>query len=474
MAEIIDNKDVAGTDGKPDGQYVISPEEIETARWCIDRATALGAAQARVSFCKSTLDTNAFLNGEIDKVTHCADRSVDIQLFVDGRYGSYSTNRVDRAQLESFIRRAIDNTRMLAPDPCRCLPAPEICARNARTGRELGLCDDSYNTLTAPDKLALATSGAIFSTLQDNKEYKIISEECEYSDSIDDGYMIDSQGFEGRHTETSFSFCTEISIQDSKGHKYSGYDWDASPFLRDLNIPVCGPTALQKAVDRISPKSVKSGKYTMVVENTSASRLVSPLLKALNGSAIQQKNSFLTDSLGKRLFPEALRIVDLATTPGKSGSRLFDDEGIATSQRDIISGGQVQMYFVNTYISKKLAIPPTVGGPSRPTVMPLLKNDLECTEIDINLRAILERCGEGILVTGFNGGNYNHTTGNFSYGVEGFAFKNGKILHPVKEALITGNMLELWGNLLAAGSDAKPGSRWQVPTLVFGSVDFSA
>ena len=93
---------------------------------------------------------------------------------------------------------------------------------------------------------------------------------------------------------------------------------------------------------------------------------------------------------------------------------------------------------------------------------------------DIDENAIIGICGEGILVTGFNGGNCNPTTGNFSYGIEGFAFKDGRLLHPVKEMVVTGNMISLWSSLVAAGSDALPGTRWQIPTLAFDGVDFSA
>ena len=65
-------------------------------------------------------------------------------------------------------------------------------------------------------------------------------------------------------------------------------------------------------------------------------------------------------------------------------------------------------------------------------------------------------------------------TGDFSFGVEGFRFKNGKITHPVKEMLITGNLIELWNNLIAAGSDARACTRWQIPSLAFSDVCFSA
>ena len=100
--------------------------------------------------------------------------------------------------------------------------------------------------------------------------------------------------------------------------------------------------------------------------------------------------------------------------------------------------------------------------------------DLACGEKEVSLKDILKLCGSGIYVTGFNGGNCNPVTGDFSYGVEGFAFSRGKVTHPVREMLITGNMKELWSGLLAAGTDARESARWQIPTIAFDKVSFSA
>jgi PmbA protein len=118
---------------------------------------------------------------------------------------------------------------------------------------------------------------------------------------------------------------------------------------------------------------------------------------------------------------------------------------------------------------------PTIEDISRPCVMPFLKGkDWTSEEKNISLEDILRHCANGILVTGFNGGNCNPATGDFSFGIEGFAFSRGKIVHPVREMLITGNMIQLWNSLVAAGTDARECTRWQVPSLAFEDVSFSA
>ena len=87
---------------------------------------------------------------------------------------------------------------------------------------------------------------------------------------------------------------------------------------------------------------------------------------------------------------------------------------------------------------------------------------------------IIKKCDNGILITGFNGGNSNSATGDFSYGIEGFAFNNGKLTHPVRNMVITGNFISLWNNLIAVGNDYRTCKNNQIPTLAFSNVDFSA
>ncbi len=455
----------------------ITNEEISAARHCLEYALSSGASKARVSVSKNVQDSIQLLNGEVDKVSRNADRVLSINLFADGRYGTYSTNRFSGKEVEVFISKAIERTKMLTPDKFRDLPSPDRYALGAVTGMELGLYDRTYEGISAEDRIAAALSGSIYGNAGPQAGYGIISEECEYSDSVDDCYMADSQGFEGRHTETSFSFWSEMTIYDSKGDRYTGYWWTSSPHRNRIDIGICSPTALEKAIAQTGASRHDGGRFTMVVDSRCSSRLAAPLLNALNGSAIQQKNSFLEGSLGQKIFPDELTIKDLALSRGMTGARLFDSEGVATADTDIIRQGRVEMYFANTYYAARLGIRPTVDGPSRPVVRPFIKDglakDLEYGENGINLQTILESARDGILVTGFNGGNYNRATGYFSYGVEGFAFRDGKITCPVKEMLITGDMLTLWKSVIAAGSDACEGSRWQIPALAFGNVDFA-
>ena len=474
-----------GSDQQPDCRWritilytedtMITENEINIARKCIDMSLAKGAEAVRVSLNKCVSDSVTLLNGEIDKVTHSADRSLYFYLFVDGRYGTFSTNRLNIDELDGFIANAIGMVRMLGQDECRKLPEKNRTEKGAITGLELELFDNAYLHRDADSRINSAVSMSIFKCAERDERYRIVSEECEYTDSYDDTFLIDSQGFEGRHAETAFSAFAEITIEDTTGSKYSGFWWENTPFESKVHEEDIAGKALENAVRQIGPKPRKGGRYRMVVDRTCASRLVSPILTALNASSIQQKMSFLEGRKGSEVFAKGMTLMDLARTPGKAGSRLFDTEGVATKDGPVIENGVVKQYFVNTYMAGKMDIEPTSEDISRPCLSPYIKGkDLADGEKEVSLKDILKLCGNGIYVTGFNGGNCNPVTGDFSYGVEGFAFRNGRITHPVREMLITGNMIELWNALIAAGTDARECARWQIPTIAFENVSFSA
>ena len=441
---------------------MITAEEIRLAKESLRFALDSGADAVRITLTKSTEDIVATLDGAIDKVTRCADRSMNIALFAGGRFGTFSINKLEEATLRDFIIRAIETVRMLAPDSFRRLPDASRYCKTAVSGKEMEIYDDAYAAVTPQDRLSRALEASVSGKGMEG----LISEEGEYSDSEYDTYVIDSQGLECRHSETSFDYGVEVTIQDSKGNKYSDYWWTAASFLASFDASSCGRIAVERAKAQVGARPARSGKYNMVVSTEAASKLVSPLLNALNAYSIQQGNSFLAGTLGQKVFSDGLTILDEPGRLGESGSKLFDGEGVACFNQPVIEGGVIKRYSVNTYMSGKMQIEPTVEDVIRARVAPWPYDGL-------NREKLMGICGNGILVTDFNGGNCNMTTGDFSYGISGQLFKGGVPVRPVSEMLITGNFRELWSHLLATGSDARKCSTRLVPSLAFEGDDFS-
>lgn len=437
---------------------MIRPTDIELVRYCLDTARQAGAQKARATLSRSEEDLVATLNGEVDRVTHCADSSLSIALFVDGRFGNFSTNKLDRESLTSFIQKSVGIVRILSEDECRDLPDPQRCCKTAINGDELGCADPKRTEISPQMRSQAALAASVYGP-------EILSEEGEYTDSIYELLVMDTNGLCCRHRETSFDYAVELTIEH-EGQRYSGYHWDSSSTFEGLDASSCGLKALDKARAQIGSSPAPSGKYNMVVASDVASKLISPVLRALNAFALQQNNSFLMESLDKQIFPEGMTLMDLPHIHGNCCSKLFDSEGVATKEAAIIDKGVVKQYFVNSYMSNKTGLAPSIEDATRPKLMPWPKAGSSREDL-------MELCGDGILVTEFNGGNSSSTSGDFSYGIEGFLFENGRIVRPVSEMLVTGNFIRLWSSLIAAADDARPCMSKLIPTLAFSNVDFS-
>lgn len=631
--------------------FAISDAEREIADKSVQMALDAGASAVMVSLDKAKTEIYALLDGEIDNIRQTGDRSLTFNIYADGKYGTFSTNRFEEESLRDFLCKAVETVRMLVADPFRGLPDKKDLATDAVNGDEMGLCWYGYDSVSRDEKLEMARRVSVFgefSAPSSDRNWRVVSEEVEYNNTLSDTYLTSSDGCRCRQTETSFEVSSQVTVEDNEGNKYTGLWWDYGVSPEKVLSSECGRKAVEMAVMQIAPVNADKGKYTMVVSRLVSGRLLQPVLNALSSLSVYQKSSFLVDALGKQVFSKGLNVMDMPLEKGKSGAILFETDGRACRNREIISDGVVKENFTSIYMSRKLGIPPTSSCPNRPVLLPFVSEELlggergdelgavnggergvergvvngvergtelagglgaergvelgavsggergvelgavsgggrgrelvgglgaergaelgvasgdgrgavsggesgverggvsgigldgsglcgDCGEVsggergavsgdgrgvergavnggergvelcvvngggrgaelgavngaerglkadpfvnEIAQKDILDLCGSGILVTDFNGGNCNSATGDFSYGVSGFLFENGKITSPIDSMLITGNMTDLWSNLLAAGSDPVPGMSRQIPTLAFRDVTFNA
>ena len=426
----------------------------------LDICLEAGASDARIIHTVSDQTSVSLYNCDVDKIHNASDCSIFLQLFVDGRYGTFSTNMLDEPGLREFISGAVRLTRLLEKDECRHLAPAELCYKGG--GGDLLLLDPAAESVSAEQgkAQALAMAESLCAHIDGGP---LQSCETEFGSSFEHEVLADTAGFCQSREASFFTLSAGCSFIDKDGSRPQSWWPDANVFFSKLNAARCAQIAYDRGVSRLGARRIKAGKYNVVVENGSAAKFVSPLLSALSGSALQQNNSFLLDSLGKKLFPSRLTIVDNPHKPSAFGARYYDGEGLATRRRNVIDEGVVGMYFLTSYYADKLHMAPTVDSVSVVEMVP----------DSGDMASQMEALGKGVLITGFNGGNHNPITGDFSYGIEGFWFENGRRQFPIHEMNITGNYLDLWGRLTAVGNDPLTLFSMQLPSLSFEGVSLT-
>jgi PmbA protein len=173
--------------------------------------------------------------------------------------------------------------------------------------------------------------------------------------------------------------------------------------------------------------------------------LVGHFIGAIRGGAQYRRSSFLLDAAGEQLFPAFFGISERPHLPGALGSAPFDAEGCATHDRELVAGGVLAGYVLNTYAARKLGLRTTgnAGGVHNLLVHPG-EDDFE---------ALIRRMHRGLVVTELMGQGVNGVTGDYSRGATGFWVEQGELRHPVNEITIAGNLKDMYRQLVAVGRD---------------------
>ncbi len=437
---------------------MITNEQKELVQWAMDYALKNGCRQSRVCLCNGASTSFEVRDMQIDRLQQASENLLVVSFFVDGKYGSFSTNKLDRAELSRAIVENIAATRYLAEDKARTLPD---AARYYKGGMpDLQLMDPAFDLLQPERKkeLALQACAEIY-----GKDLRIISATSAYADEKYSKYLLTSNGFEGETATSCFSLYANASVKDQSDARPEAYWYDTSLFYNDLQTEHIGEQALKRALRKLGQSRTRSGKYDMIVDNLNATRLLSPVMDAIDGFAIQQKNSFLLNRLGEQVMGKRFTLRDEPHRVKASGARYFDEEGVATRPMTIFDEGVLNTYFIDTYRANKMNMAPTIASASILTM----------EQGEKNLEQMIAAVRKGIWITGFNGGNCNSATGDFSYGIEGFLIESGEVVRPVSEMNITGNMIHLWNQLVEVGNDPRTTSCWQLPSLHFEGIDFN-
>ena len=425
----------------------------------IEMAKKHGAQEVAVSCDRGRFIELQYRDQKLEKIAESASSGMGLALYVDGRYSSHRTNDLRPDAVETFVKQAVEMTRLLQEDPFRGLADPKLY--EGRPSKDLDILDKSYGEVSTEErkKAALAVEAAARAV-----DGPIISVTSGYYDVTGESVQIHSNGFLGERESTQFWFGAEVSVEDEGGKKPEDYHWVGARHRGDLPDPEgVGKEAARRALGRIGQKKLDSQSTTIVLENRIAARLLRPLLGATTGGAIQQKRSFLIDRKGTPVASTNLTVVDDPLLSRGFASRHYDGDGISARQREIIKDGVLQEYLIDVYYGRKLDVSPTGGSTSNLTIPGGTRNRDE----------IIASIDNGIYVTGIIGGNSDPTAGDFSHGVAGYAIRGGEIAEPIGEMNITGSHATLWDSLVEVGNDPYAYSTMRLPTLVFENVSVS-
>ena len=427
------------------------------AQHAVESAKKYGAQNAAADLYRSQSTNILWRKGQIEDIKSSGPSALTINLFVDGRFGSFDTSDLRPDSVDGFIRGAVQMTKLLEEDPARTLPDPSLYENRADI--DLELYDPTVAKLTPNDLIDMC--GKLEAECQKMNDLSIFDITTSCDMKLYQSYKVNTNGFEGVTRKSNTACGCSITVIDGE-KKVSGYTGNSARFWGDLHKPdQQASKAAENCRYRLGAKKLPSKKRTIVLD-PNHSVFMYYFLSPLSGYSFIEKESYFIDKIGKMVGSPLVDIHDMPFIKRGVSSRLFDDEGISSKESTIIDHGKLEFLHLDTYCANKLKMKAT-GESSNVVLTPGKRS---CKEIIADVK-------DGIYVIDLIGGNSDPTQGDFSYGIVGVAIENGKLTQNVCEMNISGNMLELWKNLTEVGNDPRNDTNYLMPTLRFDNVSTS-
>lgn len=215
----------------------------------------------------------------------------------------------------------------------------------------------------------------------------------------------------------------------------------------------------QGAYDNLVGENIYAGNSTILMGAGEPGVLLHEAIgHAAESDLLSMGASCLSNKKGTKIATDIVNVIDDGTLEGERGHIYYDDEGTPSQRNTIIQDGYFIGELGDKFYGHKRGIASTGNGRRQSfahNVLPRMTNTfLTKGNASLSTSKLLTSIEDGIYAVDFGGGQVNTTTGDFVFEARlAYKVKNGKILHPVKGAMLMGNVLSTLKNISAIGDD---------------------
>jgi PmbA protein len=401
-------------------------------------AKRLGASAAEAELSLSIGQSVSVRMGEVEHIEYNRDKGMSVTVYFDKQKGHASTSDLSPQALADTVAAACNIAKYTAKDEFCGLADAELMASETQ---DLDL-NHPWN-ISVDEAIAIAKTCEAAALDVDAR----ITNSEGASVSAGTGFFSysNSHGFTGGYASSRHGISCSV-IAESDNNMQRDYWYSTARDAQDLQLAAeVGKVAGMRTVRRLDAKKIKTCQVPVLFEASLASGLISTLISAISGGNLYRKSSFLLDSLGKQVASPLLNIYEDPFIKKGFASSPFDNEGVATSARQLVENGVLQGYVLSSYSARKLGMKTTgnAGG----------NHNLIIKSGEHDFAGLLKQMGTGLVVTELLGHGMNMVTGDYSRGAAGFWVENGVMVHPVEEITIAGNMADMLKTIIGIGND---------------------
>lgn len=430
----------------------------EKAVALVDLARRAGADAADAVYIADGSESVQVRLGKLEDVERSESEHIGLRVFVGRRSATIGSSDLGDVALTELAARALDMARAAPEDPYAGLAPEELLLKGA-----LPLLDIAEGAEPSPQALRAMAEAA-----EDAARAVAGVTNSEGAGASAGEALValaTSHGFAGAYRGTSRSISASV-IAGEGADMQRDYAWRSTRHGADLPGPEeIGRQAGERAVARLNPGRLPSGPMPVVFDPRVGGSLIGHLVGAMTGSAIARRASFLLGRLEEELFDPALVIADDPRRLRGLRSKPFDGEGLPTAPRNLVEGGRLTGWLMESASARQLGLAPTGHASRGVSGAPgASASNLHVAAGSASVAELIADIRDGVYVTELIGHGVNGVTGDYSRGASGRRIINGELAGPVAEFTVAGNLIPMLRALTPA-NDLEWHRPINVPTM---------
>ncbi|RGX05425.1 TldD/PmbA family protein [Paraclostridium sordellii] len=386
--------------------------------------------------------------GEVEKYNIDKSFGLSFRGMLNGKMGYSYTEILDDKAIDMLIKSA--------KEAASCIESNDI--------QFIYEGDENYSEVkTYSEKLEnIDASKLIDIALELEKETKGYSDKvinlnaCKISYSSSKNGIYNTKGLE-LNNKGNLLISYVIPIVEENNEKQDGIGYMIVDSIDELDTKKIAKQGVEDALSKLGGKSIPSGNYKTIIYNEAMASLLETFSDVFSAEEAQRGLSLLKGKEGKVIASDIVSIIDDPLMDNGLASAPFDDEGVATFKKEIVSKGVLNTLLHNLKTANKANLKTTGNGFKSSYSSPV---SVEPTNFYIEkgmktLEELMNEVDEGVIITDFAGlhSGANSITGDFSLASKGFYIKDGRKIYPIDQITVAGNFFELLKNIKDIGND---------------------
>ncbi|MGI6781279.1 MAG: TldD/PmbA family protein [Acholeplasmataceae bacterium] len=381
--------------------------------------------------------------GKVEEYTKSELHEVSIRGIYDAKFTTVYAENLSDDNIDKLLDKLIENAKSIT------IEEPAIIYEGSKSYPEV--IDSVYDFDNVPFEEKVEYLLKLESEI---KKCEFVSqvESTNYGETYVETHLVNSKGLNLSRTK-SYAYGYGFGVFQKNGDIKTAYKIKVVKDFKDFDPIEQAKETIEEGVNKLGGLEINSGTYPVVFSNEKFANLLSAFSSIFSGLAAHRKMSALVEKVGEKIALDSINLIDDPLSKEAIFQYAFDDQGVACRTKKIVENGVFKGFVHDLKTAAIFNEEPTgnsFGGRISFTNFYLKPGNQSFDE----LIAPIE---DGLYITELAGlhAGVQPISGSFNLQAGGFKIINGKVDHPVKMIVVSGNFFEILNSIEGLGSDLK-------------------